>query len=195
MIELATPYPPNVSNPEKTIHVFGPALIQIDVGGTVTVSGTAVVGATWQNLGFTEIGVDITEIPNVEDVMTDFGGTHMATDGQFMGLIANIRSPMVTWNNAILQYVLAGIANTGVEGFVLAKDVGTLMLAASRKFSIRVIGDQRSGLPLEPAYAFPAAWFTSEIPQTMGTRFTRSPITAKAIPLNGVLYERQAVGQ
>lgn len=192
MIELATPYP---GTAEKTFHVFGPALLQIDLSGTVTVSGQNVVGATWQNLGFTEEGIEIVTLPNVEDVMADFAGPHMPADGQFMGLVATIRCPLITWENTILQYVMSGIANTGIEGFVLAEDVGTLMLAAFRKFSLRVIGDQRSNLALENAFAFPACWFTSEIPQRHGTRVTRSPISARAIPLNGVLYQRQSVSQ
>lgn len=177
-------------------HVFGPARIDIEV--------TGITGGTLQQLGYTEEGGTVSIVNGYEDVMADFAGGFIPGDVQYMGQIANILCPMITWDNVYLNHLLAGIApgNTGTvtPGIVLAKDLGRLMLASNGKFGLKITPDLqvRNGAGAEPNWFFPCIYISSEVPMRQGTKVTRAPFTAKALPFGtgiettsgGILYQR-----
>jgi hypothetical protein len=174
-----------------TFHVFGPARIDVVV--------TGVTGGPLQRLGYTEEGGTVALVSGYEDVMADFAGGFIPGDVQYMGQIANIVCPFVTWDNTYMNAFLAGIAGA-TPGLILAKDLGRLMLASNGKFGLKITPDLqvRNGAGAEPSWFFPCVYITSEVPMRLGTKVTRAPLTAKALPFGtgtgttagGVLYQR-----
>jgi len=162
----------------QDLHVNGPAKVQV-----------ALTGSSYSDLGVTEDGVEPQLRIFHEDVITDDNGPAMATDVQFMGAEARIRLPMIRWDESTMRIVEGAIrSNTG--GTFDATEIGTLLIAGSNYFSLRIQSSQRSGLVLESPITFPYAFPVDSVDFKLGTRVTRKQLVFRAIWYAGTLYTR-----
>lgn len=78
----------------ESIHVNGPAHIQLGAGGT---------GGGLSDLGYAEDGVDIEFDLFDDDVICDTGGPNVPVDVQDMGKLAYIRFKLVLYDSTVLD--------------------------------------------------------------------------------------------
>jgi hypothetical protein len=175
------------------IHVGGPTLFSVGTGE----SGAA------EFLGFCEGITTISVDSGWEDVMTDYGGTKIPADVQFMGEQAFITADLVRYNENILNKLRAR-AFDNLTGTVAENLMGSLMVGQGQSQKLSLVcpysaithfsGSQNSG------YTFGAAWLADAITLETGTRYARVRCIWRCVPVwdwvanSATLYTNTATG-
>jgi hypothetical protein len=138
-------------------------------------------GGSMIYVGLTENGVRATEILHEGPVYADYAGLHgMPADMQFSGKTLVAVARLIKINPNALIY-LRSRYYTGSKGFLVAGELGTLMLAEGASFQVMILSPYQgksvfSGFPagLRIAYAYIKGDLTSTYstnPQTMDMTF------------------------
>ena len=143
----------------------------------------------YELLGICESETRISFAASFEDVMTDFSGSGVPFDTQYMGEQATVSGTLILDNDIVYKKCAArigpGAATAGVFGATPVGSIGTLMKTEGACYGLIIASPYASKAVFSSAgmiagYRFITAWLDGSADVSLGTRVTRKSVTFRA---------------
>lgn len=176
------------------VHVPGATKVYIDHNNTAGPTLTPGSGSTFDLLGYTINGVDITHEVFTSDIPGDQNGGDEGPpiEIQYFGQIARVRLEFSKWDKTIAHFVLSRHVNVDYSATGTTQTVGTPLAGSNKTYGLflkaMTLG---ADTPLTGNIFFPIAIPRSPIEINKGSKFARLMLEFECHQYNGVLFNEE----